>query len=334
MKNTTIIIALAALTCTSCLAQEPQSYTEDFKSALRNGAKVRFVVRVVDDHEIPVAHATVNTSFHRANERSIPFQELTDSNGLCIVEGITTRSTFGTVLKAGYYRSTFQFRYGDPNINDHGGSSSIIYYDSKVKNGRWLPWNPTIPVVLKPIRDPVHMALAFNEVRIPNFDEPLGFDLEKHDWVLPEGNGKITDMIVRFESTGDDVPFRKLTLEFPGAMNGAYVRKKDGYSILKSDYHAMTNSVYETRLANDDGTRGPAYILLGADDYLVFRIRSKVDHNGKVVSAMYGKIYGPFDYFVNSRNKMRLISFLNPTDNDTNLEFDGNGFGDGSPFGR
>ncbi len=41
-----------------------------------------------------------------------------------------------------------------------------------------------------------------------------------------------------------------------------------------------------------------------------------------------------FDYFVNSRNRMRFISFFNPAENDTNLEFDGKGYGDGSLFGR
>ena len=159
-------------------------------------------------------------------------------------------------------------------------------------------------------------------------------DLEKGDWVAPDGKGVIPDMIIAFELIDETSPFYKLIVEFPGEMNGAYVRKKDSYSILKSDYNASTNMIYESRIENNDGNRGPAHVLLGGNDYLVFRIRSKVDKDGNLISALYGKIYGPFDYFVASRFSMRLITFLNPVENDTNLEFDGKGFGDGSLFGR
>ncbi len=320
MKLCTVLFVLLALCTESSRAQE--SFSPEYKRALQEGAMAKVSLHVKDDSGLPVPNADATVYYDMINKKGTVVCGVTDDKGVFSAEGLCADYAAITVTKQGYYDS--RFRYSDIRSRD----------PERLKDGRWLPWNPTIPVVLKPVRDPVHMALSFNEIRIPNFDEPLGFDLEKHDWVSPEGKGRVADMVVRFEPTGDDVPFRKLSVEFPGAMNGAYVRKKDGYSILKSDYHAMTNGVYETRLANEDGMRGPAHILLGADDYLVFRIRSKVDHNGKVVSAMYGKIYGPFDYFVNSRNKMRLISFLNPTDNDTNLEFDGNGFGDGSPFGR
>ena len=44
-----------------------------------------------------------------------------------------------------------------------------------------------------------------------------------------------------------------------------------------------------------------------------FRVRTVLDENGKVKSALYGKIYGDF---------MHFSYYLNPTPNDRNVEFD------------
>jgi hypothetical protein len=44
-----------------------------------------------------------------------------------------------------------------------------------------------------------------------------------------------------------------------------------------------------------------------------FRVRTALDHQGNVVSAQYGKIYGDLAQF---------RYYLNPTPNDRNIEFD------------
>jgi len=44
-----------------------------------------------------------------------------------------------------------------------------------------------------------------------------------------------------------------------------------------------------------------------------FRVRTKMDENGNVVSAHYGKIYGDF---------MQFRYYFNPTPNDRNIEYD------------
>ena len=44
-----------------------------------------------------------------------------------------------------------------------------------------------------------------------------------------------------------------------------------------------------------------------------FRVRTAKDHEGNIVSAHYGKIYGDF---------MQFTYYLNPTPNDRNIEFD------------
>jgi hypothetical protein len=44
-----------------------------------------------------------------------------------------------------------------------------------------------------------------------------------------------------------------------------------------------------------------------------FWVRTVKDHEGNIVSAHYGKIYGDF---------MQFTYYLNPTPNDRNIEFD------------
>lgn len=317
---TSLIVSLAVV---KCLAQEPQSYTKEYWHAMHHGAEAKVTIAVADEIGRSVTNANARVFFRMSSGPSEGKRAIgvTDAEGKFMAEGRTTDSVFVAVEKNGYYATHQQY-------------NAASREPERLKDGRWLPWNPTIPVVLKRIRNPVDMILKFAHMRIPQFNEPLGFDLEKHDWVTPNGKGEVSDMRVRFETISETSPFRKLVVEFPGDMNGAYVRKKDGYSILKSDYNAMTNMSYEARIDNGDGKRGPTHVLLGGDDYLVFRVRSKVNAEGNLISAFYGKIYGPFDYFVSSRTSMRLITFFNPVENDTNLEFDGKGFGDGTLFGR
>ena len=57
----------------------------------------------------------------------------------------------------------------------------------------------------------------------------------------------------------------------------------------------------------------------------MFRIRTVLDDMGNIVSARYGKIYGPIEYGESDTNpggKVRFTYYLNPTPNDRNVEFD------------
>jgi len=53
-------------------------------------------------------------------------------------------------------------------------------------------------------------------------------------------------------------------------------------------------------------------------------MRTVLDEKGNIISASYGKIYGPIEYgeLDNDRGGVRFIYYLNPTDSDRNIEFD------------
>ena len=132
----------------------------------------------------------------------------------------------------------------------------------------------------------------------------------------------------------DEISDFKTTMEVSFTNNpyaGAYLLKKDKYSEMKSVYNADTNAVYQTFFRfvyerhpvviekpirhvsgmNENDTR------LDADSYLVFRTRTEVDPEGRLISAHYGKIYGVWEFF----GGMRAANVqFNQNPNDTNLE--------------
>ena len=57
------------------------------------------------------------------------------------------------------------------------------------------------------------------------------------------------------------------------------------------------------------------------EHYLVFRVHSVIDKDGKIVSADYGKIYPPIEYgFIAKHHGIRFTYYFNP-DGTRNLEF-------------
>jgi hypothetical protein len=73
---------------------------------------------------------------------------------------------------------------------------------------------------------------------------------------------------------------------------------------------------YVGRWVIDGKREGMASAPTGSTDErrnYYFRIRSRADKDGSVVSAYYGKIYGEFP---------GVTYYLNPNENDRNIEFD------------
>jgi hypothetical protein len=64
--------------------------------------------------------------------------------------------------------------------------------------------------------------------------------------------------------------------------------------------------------------------MLAKDQGLVVRTRTKVDAEGRIISANYGKIYGAIgaSSFPLQISTTSAVFFFNPAGNDTSLEFD------------
>ena len=217
------------------------------------------------------------------------------------------------------------------------------YYESKwalflakdeksVSDGRWLPWNLTIPLVLREERKPIPLYVAWVDFDkgFPS-DTDVGFDCERHDYVAPHGDGKNSDFLVRISSldiSGHDKACR-LTLSAIDNGGGFVVKKKELSSKLVSDYEAPADG-YSPEFRTSKTTKLKFYEKnpddVSEDEYLILKSRIVRDQNGEIISANYGKIYGPVEYVFSlerGRGAIKFLYYFNPTPNDRNLEFDG-----------
>ena len=300
-------------------------------------AKVTF--KVVDMHGNPISNEDAALGF----SPTIGFHGKTDENGYFTGRGRTESDyVFSVARKSNkYYRTRF--------------SKDIAHWKDYPKDGKWKPWNETIEIVVKEKINPIPVyanGIKF-KTNIPVVNEWVGYDFEYNDWVTPHGKGLVADVEVSLseEKPTEEEEIEELKIRFPYPLAGAYVMKKDLNCDFQSVYHANPNATYQQEIRwykaykmMDDinphawteeeryfkVNRMVKYNLLSKDDYLIFRTRTKVDENGNLIEARYGKIYGPIEFRLDPtdtrpsyRKRVELRNYyFNPTVNDTNLEYD------------
>ena len=284
--------------------------------AYRNGAEAKIVYRVIDDEGAPVVNARAQvwfrTDYPRLEVRDWALS--TNTNGEFVAEGkINERISIG-VDKEGYYH-TFD------RVTFRSGTGEY-----KVVDGKWQPYGKTRTVVLKRIKNPIRLRDpdARYRYKSPVSGEWTGFDLVCGDWMPPLGKGKSADMMVRYvREPRPDGYFKSLDISFTNnPYAGVYLMDKDSYSEMDSVYEANTNGEYvgNLRYEFERTAKGNHMISeLGSGQYLVFRIRTKVDDDGNLISAHYGRIMGALQYLEKGGMVLGPV-FFNPTPNDTNLE--------------
>lgn len=198
-----------------------------------------------------------------------------------------------------------------------------------VVDGKWQPYGETRKITLKKVESKGNLVIydpQCVDAKIPALDKWLPFDLEEFDWVEPIGCGRHEDVLVKFSHRKDGVWDQSSTMELSFTNNpyaGAYVRTKDEWSELKSDKRARTNETFSSKFVfgekiNPNGKDDVHW--LDEDSYLVYRTRTKVDENGRLVAAHYGKVYG---LWRSNQKFMRMaLGSFNPRENDPDIEDD------------
>jgi hypothetical protein len=220
----------------------------------------------------------------------------------------------GGAKKEGYYSSSFHH----------------AYHPFSKKFGRWEPWDKHITVVLRPIGNPVPMYVRNRFFEIPKNGEEIGFDLMKADWVIPYGQGVVADWIVRIDR-------RYVSMsDFDAMLTVTFSNKSDGIQLVKEErgYFGEGSWFQLPRLAPETGYKSklvkkisltdPRFFPGESDDNnYIFRVRTKLDEEGKIVEAMYGKILGDMNFaaLAGENGGIRMHYYLNP-DGTRNLEFD------------
>jgi hypothetical protein len=266
-------------------------------------------VKVVGDDGNPIVGANVSVQYtipavpNSGGQTYGEVKGITDTNGMFSASHTDSSLGLGIIVeKVGYYATHIGYQF---------------YFDEKKRN-------PTFTSVLKQIGKPIPMYAKSLNSHVPDLDKPVGYDLVAGDWVGSYGKGINSDILFtgHFDKHSDGESDFTLTVSFPKAGDGIQEFKAplllqdaaNGMSDLRSGQMAPTNG-YQSEWIQTDNRKPNVPIKTNRDPNrnFYFRVRTKLDENGNVVSARYGKIYGDF---------MQFSYYLNPTPNDRNIEFD------------
>jgi hypothetical protein len=283
-----VCLIIAAFAIRACAQVEPAQY--DWKVTLN----------IIDETGQPVAgvKAGVGNGISKFEMSGV-----TDTNGIFVASHRdATENLAFYAEKSGYY--PFQMTY-------HKGRN----YKPEI-------WNPVQTIVLKRIIKPIPMYAKQARTHVPDLDKPVGYDLTVGDWIAPYGRGIQGDILftAHFGKPNNDESDFTLTVSFPNQKDGiqeftapTYYLGSQG-SELRSAEEAPADG-YQPEWIQTDNRKAGQLVKTNRDlnrNYY-FRVRTKVDDRGNIVSAHYGKIYGDF---------MQFSYYLNPTPNSRNVEFD------------
>jgi hypothetical protein len=274
-----------------------------FAQSNTNEHQWKATIKVIDESGAPFFGALTTIGYY-TNSLSTVTDGITDTNGTFTLIH-TAQSEYAEIgfeaKKDGYY-SIWQ------------GVSLYPPYDP-------AKWNVEKTLVLKKIGIPIAMYAKFNVpgLKVPEYGKPFAYDLAIGDWVGPYGKGINTDIIFQKEyfDKGAEGYYSKVTVSFPKEGDGIQVYTvpdTEKGSGLRSPHEAPQNG-YQAEVTREvSGLRGqPSKVEHDPNRIYIFRVQTVKDHEGKIVSAHYGKIYGDF---------MQFTYYLNPTPNDRNIEFD------------
>ena len=302
----------------------------------------RFCVQVLDvETGMPVKDVYVRGTFESRYPRWENATEFSDFSTKTGIDGRLYFSGETNCGEAGFRIDKSEFNYGAPWID--------VPYEKKRKLpfSWWQPDNIVITVLLQRIERPIPLFVkqlfsrGSDSVCSNYFDIGKGkmeFDLMKGSFLPPIGKGEYADICftrLEREDLGIGTNFNGRTslayrdgmmVEFLGEGNGLVeipLKKTDGIKIrtapldgYKADYLVAKG---KDKTVNYFTSSNP-------DRNFAFRIRTKKDKNGKIVSAYYGKIYGDID-FKKFTSKVPVAApsfmyYLNPNPLDRNLEWD------------
>lgn len=285
--------------------------TPDVKDAKKNGANAKVTLRVVDSLGNPVPDANVQVVFfHRGSYTS---DGKTDANGFFTAEHMSESDVHFYASKVGYYntqRNYWFYREGKPCA----------------ENGRWIPWNPTLEVVLKEKRNPIKMEERSIALRMPEDSGRFGFDFIKGDWVKPHGDGINVDVWIEsvlnpktkdLEATWE----HRLTFDFPNEGDGLSVYVQDRFSQMHTSYEAP-NEGYAQKMSFIRAGKGHAVHLdrrLQENEGMMFRVRTR-QQDGQLNGGYYGLTVGEFQFPAGPHVRANFRYLINPNEGDQNLE--------------
>ncbi len=280
MKTTTVLYLLLFFTASYSPGQTNQQW--------QGYPQAKVTVRVIGEDGQPIPGVTASFVFggqYDYQHTLVRVTGETDVSGLFTAQGYTYGRFGHDLKKDGYYM----------------GSAPIpVFRDAQ--DGHWQPWGATNTVILRKIKTPVPMyAKKVRGDDIPDGGKPCGYDLKAGDWVAPYGQGKMADFIVtltnrHYESW--DVFDVGATITFSNPLDGIQeTQLPKEYAVSQFRWprqapDAGYQPLFAARYAQfPDGGQKPirTFNADGTGQAYFYRVRT-VEQDGKIVSALYGKI--------------------------------------------
>lgn len=268
---------------------------------------VKINVHVTNYDKEPLANASVRGIFYKDKEKFNRKRKShageTNVNGLVTIKGRENIYVDIFVERNGYYAASKRFVVrGDTEFE-----TTIILREIK---------NP-MPTLAKHVlmEPPVEHDPSVPYEKVTKSSQ---YDFLLGDYLPPYGVGKTGDVILTKTMTYEDTFIYEweLTVEFSNNLDGmtAYYANNGTYE-YPFEYKAPSEG-YEAKWVWHErraGVWSPPEGNLNRLNNYYFRIRTETDEQGTVVGGHYGKIKGEFPH---------ILYFLNPTQNDPNVEHD------------
>lgn len=284
--------------------------TPEMRRGVDRGLLGAITLRVVDSNGRPVQGAEIYGGFWNYDRNNPPATGLTDEKGEIHFERNCAGDFNFSITKDGFYKTRLRYWFFKNG------------YDC-AKDGRWLPWNPTVEIVLKEKRNPVSMQRKDRLWLTFPRHQTVGFDVETGDLVEPFGKGKVSDLSFWFDSWQYAEPYCYSNSFVVTAENGTTIAamRKDSFSDFKFAYappdsgwvSGLTLGMVRTKdkiLSN---------VALGKEEYWVVAVRRGERKRFAVVSDFE---FGGSGQGTNDCGVL-LSYYLNPNPGDTNLEIKG-----------
>ncbi len=294
-----LCIMIVAFNTISCVALDMES---------------KINVKVIEENGTPIENTDVTLGFQRyAGFNKDHVKGKTDKNGLFSVTGNTEKGMPIWGTKKGYYES--------------GGKGEYCKSYNKLLQ-RWEPYPANLTITLRKKKNPVAMfAKREHTLKIPQVEngKTVGYDLEKGDWVTPHGKGIVSDFVftpIKMILKNWNYYDCEVLISFSNEHDGIekYDDKENIQSYYKWAYEAPQNG-YKKQLKRLSYCLPPKNLHkrnIEEEAKYIFRVRTKVDEDGNIISAKYGKILGDFRL---TSDRMSFTYYYNP-DGTRNLEFD------------
>ncbi|MDO6762047.1 hypothetical protein [Agarivorans sp. 1_MG-2023] len=270
------------------------------------GNLIQIKLKVVDQDGHPVKDAKVVMNF-MLSQGSNDFDGLTDKQGEVSARRTSQFGAMIGIYKDGYYPSNIRrTSRGDQNLT----------------------------IELRKKKNPTAMYAKKLTLRFPKKKTAIGFDFEQADWVTPYGMGNTAHILFYLE--GEYVDYdnnnNELRVSFTNVGDGLIKLNK---ATTNSEYlfpYQAPDSPYSRTLALKKSLSSNTKTITTYDSSAlgyIFRVNTKLNSEGEVIHANYGKILGEF-FSSTKQNKtkgrengfVRFTYYYNPAPNDRSLEFD------------